>query len=720
MKDYDFIKNRFDRDGLESPESISPDALRRRLADLPQTEPPGRAAQLTEVIGEQNTPGAVGAAPPVSRRPANADPRPAFAPKHPWRRPLIAFAACACLTLALIPVYNALTPGLPGASSADDTGLLTFSSQRQLDRAVKGLVDAQYSSQVTVLEGLSGRENLAEAPDYAADSAAGSAENNAAAPKDSASTPDHSTTYTQVEDVDEADIVKTDGRCIYYVSRVENQVIIARAKDGKTKRIAAVSNHGNVSTIDLYIHDDQLIIIGRADGDLLRTQGSQYSRGSTIMSVYDVSDPADPQKTGQYIQTGNLLSSRLVDGRVCLVTNDPVYSAIPGGSVPQTSAGSELTPVPLEDIRCFPDAMTPAYTVISLIDTSGKKVTADRITTSAILGGSEEIYCSGPSLYVTGDAETDRKAGEMTLLPERLSRTESRQTRILRISLAKGKLKNRATGIVPGRINNSFSMDEYRGCFRIATTSSQSGQDVNNLFILDEKLKETGSLQGFAPGEHIEAVRYLGNTAYVITYEQTDPLFIVDLRDAKNPTIQGHVKISGFSTLLMPTDKQHLLGFGFSTETGDFGEYTNGLKLALFNISDLMNPTVADTLVRTGVSSPIQYNHRALLVGSNADFYAIPYEAAFTTVRDDVSGPTDPDTDGGDVIINDAEEPDSADEEYTGSKSNSGILMISTRGGRIKVLRDIPTQKPLSRCIYIGDWFYGITWDDDIEAFPIG
>ncbi|MBQ6402249.1 MAG: beta-propeller domain-containing protein [Firmicutes bacterium] len=719
MKDYDFIKDRFEQDGLEPPESLSPDAIRARLAEQPQHP---------------------------AKRPANADPRPAFSPKHPWRRPLIAFAACACLALALIPVNRALSPGLPSASSADDSGLLTFSSQRQLDRAVAGLVENQYpTSDVTILENLTGREDLAEAPDNEMSGTAGdSAENYAqdtAGPsqgtqgktQSAAGTPDHSTTYTQVEDVDEADIVKTDGNYIYYVSRVENQVIIARAKDGRTKRVAAVANHGNTSTENLYIRGGQLIVIGQADSEILRSAGSSW-RSSTVVTVYDVTDPAKPEKTGQYIQTGNLLSSRLVDGRICLVTDDPIYNTA-SDNIPMVSCGEELSPIELKNIRCFPDAVTAAYTVIGLVDPRGEKLSADSITTSAVLGGSQEIYCSGPNLYVTGNAAEKAKKN---LLTGRTSQPDSQNTRILRVSLSKGKVKYRATGVVSGWINNQFSMDEYKGYFRVATTSAKNGEDVNNLYVLDEKMKETGSLHGFAADEHIKAVRYMGSQAYVITYRQTDPLFIVDLSDPANPTIQGHVKISGYSTLLVPVDKDHVLGFGFSTETGEFGEYTNGLKLALFDVSDPMNPKVADSWERAGIQSEIQNDHRALLVGPDADFYAIPYSLTYTagggddpvTIFDDAEElPTDGDdtdvADGSGTDVADGSGTDSADTDRSpevsdsGTKGNPGILMISAKGGKIKILRDIPSKEELSRCIYIGDWLYGLTWEDDIESFPM-
>lgn len=94
-------------------------------------------------------------------------------------------------------------------------------------------------------------------------------------------------------------------------------------------------------------------------------------------------------------------------------------------------------------------------------------------------------------------------------------------------------------------------MDEYAGNFRIATTASdEKSNDINKLYVFDSSLKKLGEIEGFAKGESIQAVRFSGNTAYVITYENTDPLFVIDLSNPQKPKIKGSVKISGFQQIL--------------------------------------------------------------------------------------------------------------------------------------------------------------------------
>ena len=186
-------------------------------------------------------------------------------------------------------------------------------------------------------------------------------------------------------------------------------------------------------------------------------------------------------------------------------------------------------------------------------------------------------------------------------------------------------MKYQKTATIDGSVNNQFSMDESHGYFKVAVTEYVGEEDTNNLYVMDENMKIVGSVRNFAPGEHIEAVRYIKDKAYVITYQETDPLFIIDLKDPTNPVIEGHVKITGFSTLLVPADEDHLLGLGFSTEENEFGEATDGVKLSLFDISDPLQPAVADFREFSGMDSEVQYNHKALLVGPDTSYYAFPY-----------------------------------------------------------------------------------------------
>ena len=168
-------------------------------------------------------------------------------------------------------------------------------------------------------------------------------------------------------------------------------------------------------------------------------------------------------------------------------------------------------------------------------------------------------------------------------------------------------------------------MDEYNDTFRIATTVTGSDfQPINKLFILDSNMKKIGEVDGFAKNESIKAVRFIGNTAYVITFKNTDPLFVIDLSNSAKPIIKGSVKITGFSSNLIPVNSTTLLGIGYG-ESG-LNLFEDGVKTVLFDVSNPEKPTVLDTKEFDNVLSEAQSNHKAILTTPNSNEFAIPYE----------------------------------------------------------------------------------------------
>ena len=677
LEDLQFMQSQFENDGLEIPDSLSVDSVRQML-----DAGPARTSS--------------------SRR---------------WLRPLISVAACAAFVIALIPVMQAILPdhnepaGLDTAAeyseesesdqalSADAAGVYHFKSYKELDLQIQAMLPEESDQALTgdvdmVQEDLSDEVAMSNADEgsgvAAGNESLGSGSLASSAGKGADSNAQHSSTYTQVEGIDEADIVKTDGRYIYYVSGNENQIIIAAAKNGKTRRVAKINcSKADTFAQDMYVLDDHLVIIGSDEAEQNGTAIGRDWTESTAVNIYDISDRSKPRHLDRYSQSGYLVSSRLVDGRLCLVTNDVIYTYKKGTCLPFVTYGEDTAAkLPIGSIGCIPQATAASFAVVSLMDLSAGKLSKDTVRTEAVLGGSDEIYCSGDHLYLTGAVNADAPGTG----PYATGLVLNWKTQILKVSIADGKVKFQSSAIVKGTVNNQFSMDESNGTFKIATTASNDGTDVNNLFIFDEKMKKIGQVIGFAKDEHIEAVRYIKDKAYVITYEQTDPLFIIDLSDPADPIIEGHVKIRGFSTLLVPADADHLLGLGFSTETTDFGEATDGVKLALFDTSDPSQPEVAASKSFPGMYSPVQYDHKALLVGPDASYYAIPYELE----------PADWNTD-----------TDIAD-DFT-----FGILVFSAKAGKIKVLQNLKTSESVSRCIYIGDCIYGICDDDSIEGFPV-
>lgn len=487
-------------------------------------------------------------------------------------------------------------------------------------------------------------------------------------------------TYKQVDSVDEADIIKTDGKYIYYFDRAVN--IIGIYKADKSATLTATINDfkdGNdiqYFGLDMFLYDNKLIVTGEEahyeDGDYENYVGAY---------VYDISNPQKPKLKKTYCQSGCYVSSRMIGERLYVVSNKYVYPScknieeyIPYGM----SKDGVMEPLSAKDICCINNSSEPNYIVVSVIDVENENKQTE---TKAILGAGEQVYCNENNLYIAGTSyDYSEKYNEIADVAFYNSTTQ-----LVKISLENG-IEFIAEGKINGNLNDQFSMDEKDGYLRVATTSNdKNGNEINNLYILDSDLKKVGEVTGFAENESIKAVKFLGDTAYVITYEQTDPLFVIDLSDPKNPEIKGSVKISGFSTMLVPVDENTILGIGYSDEEGEFGIVTNGLKLTLFDTSDSSNPKVLDSREFIGYESQVQYNSKALVINKEQGYYAIPY-AEF--------------------------QPDSS--------GKAGILTFEIKDGKIKLTENFRTLNEnylYPRCTYVNDNLYLFNDIDDVSVF---
>jgi uncharacterized secreted protein with C-terminal beta-propeller domain len=105
---------------------------------------------------------------------------------------------------------------------------------------------------------------------------------------------------------------------------------------------------------------------------------------------------------------------------------------------------------------------------------------------------------------------------------------------------------------------------------------------VSVLAVVGDALTDVGSVGELGPTERIYAVRFIGDTGYVVTFRQTDPLYTVDLSDPANPRVTGELKITGYSAYLHPIGPDRLIGVGQeATEEGR----TTGLQVSLFDVS---------------------------------------------------------------------------------------------------------------------------------------
>lgn len=213
---------------------------------------------------------------------------------------------------------------------------------------------------------------------------------------------------------------------------------------------------------------------------------------------------------------------------------------------------------------------------------------------------------------------------------------ELEKTVVHKIAISKGNLNYKTAGEVPGVVLNQFSMDEDKGYFRIATTKNrrwssfgESSESYNNIYVLDETMKIVGSVEKLAVGEKIYSVRFMQDRAYMVTFKQIDPLFVIDLKDPTNPKVLGELKIPGFSNYLHPYDETTLIGLG-----KDSGNWNASLKLSLFNVSDVKNPKEIDNYIFDGKrSNSIALNdHKAFLFSKKKNLLVIPVNSEETGI----------------------------------------------------------------------------------------
>lgn len=492
--------------------------------------------------------------------------------------------------------------------------------------------------------------------------AEGTGSSNKAKQEVSAVSGDYSTTNVQVEGVDEADIVKTDGKYLYHVNN--NRIVVAEIYPSdkmKIKKIIELEKE-NVYPRELYLDEKYLVLIGTSNNAIPVYRPMQsgimpeyyphYDNDTVKLMAYDISDKSNIKKVREIELEGNYLSSRKIGSKLYLVSNKYInyYRIMEEAGVNDTPSyrdtaiKEQFINIDYGKIGYFPGSVEANYMIVAGVDFD---LPDEGVNVSTYLGSGESIYASTQNLYaaVTRYNNINRDPKDPVIsdsaAPKKVKVPEiDRETVIYRFALNNGKLDYTGKGSVPGSILNQFSMDEDKGYFRIATTKGNlfgEGENIskNNMYVLDSDLNICGSLEDVAPGEKIYSVRFMGDRAYMVTFKKVDPLFVIDLKDPKNPTILGALKIPGYSDYLHPYDENHIIGFGKDTiELSNEGTwkkdgttaYYQGMKIALFDVSDVNNPKekFKEIIGDRGTDSELLNNHKALLFSREKDLMAFP------------------------------------------------------------------------------------------------
>ncbi len=451
----------------------------------------------------------------------------------------------------------------------------------------------------------------------------------------------YSKTNTQVQGVDEADIVKTDGTYIYYLTN-EKLTIINTENASQMKEMSTIKFDETFTPEELFLNNDKIIVIGTRyeydkterkigiDEDYLYP--NYMDKTYTSAKLYNVKDKINPTLERTVEVEGSYLTARMIDSNVYIASNKYMYYAYICNTYKSTELNEDDFKPHYLDTATSNETKSINFDCIYYIpefeDTNYLNIVAFNITNNqeanveSYLGAGEEIYASKENLYVTKTKYDYERKNKTSITTE-----------IYKFNLNNANCTFAKAGDVPGSVLNQFSMDECNGYFRIATTDStswNSESNTNNLYVLNENLETIGKIEGLAKGERIYSVRFMGNRAYMVTFVETDPLFVIDLSNPTTPTVLGELKIPGYSKYLHPYDETHLIGIGEDTEVVNYGYgdrvVTNGMKMAMFDVTDPNNPQELYNVKigEKGTYSELLYNHKALLFSKEKNIIAFP------------------------------------------------------------------------------------------------
>ncbi|MCI8955418.1 MAG: hypothetical protein HFG29_00335 [Eubacterium sp.] len=483
---------------------------------------------------------------------------------------------------------------------------------------------------------------------------------------------EYSQTNKQTENVDEADIVKTDGKYIYTLSsRMDNQgkkigdydvcwigsryKLTITAVDGKRmEKVSSVyieSKEINVfGHLEMYISGDVLVLTGEY------LKNKKESEMSTCIFVYDISDRKQIKLKDINVQDGSYSNSRLSDGYLYTISNYDFYNYKEKECVPKIN-GNKM------DYECvyLPKKIEnkwPEYTVITALDIHNSN---DFTSEISILGGVNNIYVSQNNIYLlnvycdTKDI-TNTQKGKQIIESQKDKKNYKIEkscdyTKIMKYSYKDGKINYVAAANLPGWIDDQFSLDEKDGYLRmvthinnitstnlyrtyydaknkkkerelVETLDNEEIESWNNVYVLASNLEKVASIKGLAKNEEIYSVRFLGDYGYFVSFENTDPLFTIDFSDMKHPKVVGELKMPGFSDYLQFYRDDLLFGIG---QNGDDKGNLSGLKLDMYDVEKGKAKLKSKLVLKEYDYSEAFYNYKSILIDSKKEligFYA--------------------------------------------------------------------------------------------------
>ncbi len=473
---------------------------------------------------------------------------------------------------------------------------------------------------------------------------------------------DFSGTNVQEIGVDEPDIVKTDGKRIVVLA--EQSVLVVDVT-GEDPELLGKISLGDVSVRDLFLSGDRVLALGSRFGNIyygdFAAPEGYYPTPTSVVVEIDISS-GEPQISRTLEFDGTYLSARLVgeSARVVL-TSQPtgfVWAFPEGGGLKAEREAEEKNREIVRNSTI--DNWVPYFVLTNaagdVID-EGAMVDCDRARhpqefaglnmlsvlsidvgrglrvadATGVLASGQTVYASTDNLYVATQRWFDWRILEADAENQDF---EGVTTQIHQFDISDDtRTEYVASGSVTGFLLNQFTMSELEGRLRVASTTEPDWrrwgdfEQESMITILepqDSELVVVGMVAGLGKGERIYSVRFIEETAYVVTFRQTDPLYTVDLSDPSDPKVLGELKILGYSAYLHPLGDDLLLGVG---QDADERGRVEGTQVSIFDVSDPANPErIAQLTLAKGSNSAVEYDHRAFLYWDPASLAVIPIQ----------------------------------------------------------------------------------------------
>ncbi len=541
------------------------------------------------------------------------------------------------------------------------SGELRLASFDSCDQALKDLKDAilPQVGPYGLSYGGGGREGVdVDAVPPMAENAAGEARAQSATDSAGGADKSHSSTNTHEAGVDEPDVVKTDGTRI--VTVVDGTLRILDAASRTQTASVVLPNPGGAD--ELFLSGDHALVVRRGgyavmDGRLPQPDIASMPVDGPVggAELMLVSLTGTPAVQATFTIDGRFVDARMVGQTVRVVTHSqprlgfgyprtegaedesmrlnrevvtkstveewlPRYRLKQGGAVQDGRVGCAAVARPAEY------SATSMLTVLSFDLGTATLGTGDPVT---IVADGDIVYGTAGSLYVASDSGRAwmlRGGGDLPQSPGAPASQQERTELYKFDTTGTGKPRHVASGAVPGSLLNQYSLSEFDGHLRVATTLGGSA-GTSSVYVLAQRgnaLEKVGEVGGLGKDERIYAVRFIGPLGYVVTFRQTDPLYTLDLRKPTAPAVTGELKITGYSAYLHPAGDGRLLGIG--QEASEQGRAL-GTQVSLF---DVANPAAPARLAQYHVpnaSSEAEYDPHAFLYWPATQTLVLPITA---------------------------------------------------------------------------------------------